>query len=95
MHAIARRSGVAGGCGLVMLAVAGWPGLARAQAALQARGSGAAVRPAPTSPAVIVPHPGIDPGIRIRPPHLPAASTPVLKPRMGPSPGTGTVVVPR
>ena len=72
------------GCGAgPALAVEGAPGDAGSQVAV------------PRAPAVIVPHGDIDPGMRVRPPRLPPGTTPVIKPRTTPAPGSNTVVVPR
>ena len=50
---------------------------------------------APRAPSVIVPHGDIDPGMRVRPPRLPSGTTPVIRPRTTPAPGSSTVVVPK
>ena len=77
------RSGAAGRWTLVVLMLSGAPAAAGAQTTT------------PQAPSVIVPHAGIDPGMRIKPPRLPAGSTPVIKPPTTPSPGSRTVVVPK
>ena len=77
------RPGAAGCRALIVLMLTGAPAAAGAQTTT------------PQAPSVIVPHAGIDPGMRIKPPRLPAGSTPVIKPRTTPSPGSRTVVVPK
>lgn len=61
-------------------------------------GSGAAqatqTPPGSMSRGVIVPKAGIDPGMKVMAPHMPAQSTPVIHPRAA-MPNDGTVIVPR
>ncbi len=82
------------GSRIVLFGLVVWPALALAQAA----SPGAVLPPRPSlpgAPSVIVPHAGIDPRMRVRPPRLPHGSLVVIKPRALPTPGSNAVVVPR
>lgn len=79
---------------IALLGLVVWPALASAQSV----SPGAVLPPHPSpsgSPPVIVPHAGIDPRMRVRPPRLPHGSLGVIKPRALPTPGSNIVVVPK
>ena len=82
------------GSRIAMLGLVVWPALASARAT----SSGTVPPPHPSlpgAPAVIVPHGGIDPRMRVKPPRLAHGSLAIIRPRALPAPGSDTVVVPR
>ena len=98
-----RGSGMRAGAVLLMLGCGSSPALAARGAPGDAGPQGMPQSPsvivppssAPRAPSVIVPHGDIDPGMRVRPPRLSSGTTPVIRPRTTPAPGSNTVVVPR